>query len=83
MCATMRKPPIKSKYTYVSPDRKHEYFVQHMACKETAGYGVFDEQGRRVDSDKPFADGCETAEEAQALLEAKAVLHGWVCQADL
>ena len=81
----MRKPPIKSKYTYVSPDRKHEYFVQHILNRYTAGtYGIFDETGRRIDSpDKPFADGYDTAEEAQALLEAKAVLHGWVCQAEL
>lgn len=78
-----RKPQVKSQYTYVSPDRKHEYFVQRITHPETAGYGVFDEKGGRIDCDKTFAEGYETAEDAQALLEAKAQLWGWVRQSEL
>lgn len=69
-------------YTYISPDRKHRYFVQRI-MKAPEYYGIYDEQGKRLDSDRPNAAGFDTAEDAQAMLEAKAQLKGWVRMADV
>ena len=76
------KKRSKSRYTYISPDGAHEYFVQR-CTKVPEYYGIYDERGNRIDSDMPNAAGLDTAEDAQALLEAKAQLRGWVCEAEL
>ena len=69
-------------YTYISPDRKHRYFVQRI-MRVPEYYGIYDEQGKRLDSDRPNAAGFDTAEDAQAMLEAKAQLKGWIRMADV
>ena len=69
-------------YTYISPDRKHQYFVQRV-MKYPQYYGIYDERLHRIDADKPNAIGFDSAEDAQAMLEAKAQLRGWVRLADV
>lgn len=73
---------LKSHYSYISPDRKRTYFVQRCP-KLPLYYGIYDDLGNRIDSDLPQAIGLDTAEDAQALLDAKAVLFGWVSEAEL
>ncbi len=67
-----------SSYSWWSPDFMHEYYVLRISNRETAGYAIYDEKGKRVDNKKQFADGYETAEEAQAALDEMAVKKGWV-----
>ncbi len=68
---------MSNPYSYYSSDG-HEYFVLRINNRETAGYGIYDEKRRRVDNDKPFADGFKTVEEAQDLLDQIAAERGWV-----
>lgn len=66
-------------YNWWSPDFQHEYFVQHVYMRgDTAGYGIYDERMRRVDTVRKYQDGFKTAEEAQAALDEMAKERGWI-----
>ncbi len=68
---------MSNPYSYHSSDG-HEYFVLRINNRETAGYAIYDEKGKRADNNRQFADGYETAEDAQAALDSMAAERGWV-----
>ena len=75
-----RYPLIKNPYTFISPDRKHEYFVYRSPT--TDSYYIMDDSGKTTEP-QTFIRGYHSAEEAQKGLERMAKERGWVRLADV